>query len=67
MEIEWKKIASMEYGKIIFHSIPYHALLATKIVSVLPMQTLVHLPAVLWSRTFENSPMRKKKLNSKNL
>ena len=22
MEMEWKKIASMEYGKIIFHSIP---------------------------------------------
>ena len=27
MEMEWKKIASMEYGKIVFHSIPYHALL----------------------------------------
>ena len=26
--MEWKKIASMEYGKIVFHSIPYHALLA---------------------------------------
>ena len=24
---EWKKIASMEYGKFVFHSIPYHALL----------------------------------------
>ena len=24
--MEWKKIASMEYGKIAFHSIPYHAL-----------------------------------------
>ena len=24
--MEWKKIVSMEYGKIIFHSIPYHAL-----------------------------------------
>ena len=22
MEMEWKKIASMEYGKIVFHSIP---------------------------------------------
>ena len=22
MEIEWKKIASMEYGKIVFHSVP---------------------------------------------
>ena len=26
MKMEWKKIASMEYGKIVFHSIPYHAL-----------------------------------------
>ena len=26
MEMEWKKIACMEYGKIVFHSIPYHAL-----------------------------------------
>ena len=24
--MERKKIASMEYGKIVFHSIPYHAL-----------------------------------------
>ena len=24
--MEWKKIARMEYGKIVFHSIPYHAL-----------------------------------------
>ena len=22
MEMEWKKIASMEYGKIVFHSLP---------------------------------------------
>ena len=27
MEMEWKKIASMEYGKIVFHSIPYHVLM----------------------------------------
>ena len=27
---EWKKIASMEYGKIVFHSIQYHALLAVQ-------------------------------------
>ena len=27
--MEWKKIASMEYGKIVFHSIPYHALAIT--------------------------------------
>ena len=26
MEMEWKKIASIEYRKIVFHSIPYHAL-----------------------------------------
>ena len=24
--MEWKKIASMEYGKIVFHSIPHHVL-----------------------------------------
>ena len=26
MEMKRKKIASMEYGKIVFDSIPYHAL-----------------------------------------
>ena len=26
MEMEWKKIACMEYGKIVFHFISYHAL-----------------------------------------
>ena len=26
--MEWKKIASMKYGKIVFHSILYHALSA---------------------------------------
>ena len=30
MEMEWKKIVSMEYGKIVFHSIPYHALIASE-------------------------------------
>ena len=25
--MEWKKITRMEYGKIVFYSIPYHALL----------------------------------------
>ena len=29
MEMEWKKITSMEYGKIVFHSISYLALVAT--------------------------------------
>ena len=29
MEMEWKKIASMEYEKTVFHSIPYHALPGT--------------------------------------
>ena len=23
--MEWKKVVSMEYGKIVFHSISYHA------------------------------------------
>ena len=30
MEMEWKKIASMEYGKIVFPFIPYHALSTIK-------------------------------------
>ena len=30
MEMEWKKIATIEYGKIVFHSIPYHALFPLK-------------------------------------
>ena len=30
--MEWKKIASMEYGKIVFHSIPYHALAVGSII-----------------------------------
>ena len=28
--MEWKKIASMENEKIVFHSIPYHALTVTQ-------------------------------------
>ena len=30
MEMERKKIASMEYGKIIFHFISYHALVVER-------------------------------------
>ena len=26
MEMEWKKMVGMEYGKIVFYSIPYDAL-----------------------------------------
>ena len=26
MEMEWKKIASKEYGKIVFHSISFHTM-----------------------------------------
>ena len=29
MEMEWKRVASMEYGKIVYHAITYHALLMT--------------------------------------
>ena len=29
--MEWKKIASTEYGKIVFHSIPYQALIKAMI------------------------------------
>ena len=31
MEMEWKKIASMEYEKIVFHSIPYHVLTSVNV------------------------------------
>ena len=34
MEMEWKKIASMEYGKIVFYSIPYHALAISTTASI---------------------------------
>ena len=34
--MEWKKISSMEYGKIVFHSIPYHALVLRDITSYNP-------------------------------
>ena len=37
--MEWKKIASMEYGKILFHCIPYHALPVTTSLSC---STLLH-------------------------
>ena len=30
--MEWKKIVGMEYGKIVFHSIPLHALLIEQFV-----------------------------------
>ena len=34
--MEWKKITGMEYGKIVFHSIPYHALIiSTKLLCFL--------------------------------
>ena len=35
MELEWKKISSIEYGKIVFHSIPYHALRYTASCNIL--------------------------------
>ena len=28
--MEWKKIAGMDYGKIIFYSISYHALMSNR-------------------------------------
>ena len=36
LEMEWKKIASMEYGKIVFHSIPYHVLLLGRPTGLFP-------------------------------
>ena len=44
MEMERKKITSVEYGKIVFHSIPYHALT----IQHNPLQnTLVHIVFVI--------------------
>ena len=34
--MEWKKIASMEYGKIVLHSIPYHALIMAPLIFKIP-------------------------------
>ena len=42
MEMEWKKIASMEYGKIIFHSIPYHALASRRNDSAMRSTNSLH-------------------------
>ena len=39
MEMEWKKIASMEYGKIVFHSILYHTLEASFLAQVVEQWT----------------------------
>ena len=47
MEMEWKKIASMEYGKIVFHSIPYHALLSETPVRSYKFQYVTHAPPFL--------------------
>ena len=33
LSMEWKKITGMEYGKIIFHSIPFHIMLCCKVPS----------------------------------
>ena len=38
-----EKIASMEYGKIVFHSIPYHALIIT--INVTTFNCLVNITA----------------------
>ena len=46
--MEWKKIASMEYGKIVFHSIPYHALIVPAVFSYF-FKDLNVLPTVLFT------------------
>ena len=32
--MEWKKLACMEYEKIVFHSIPYHALVTRRMEKI---------------------------------
>ena len=42
--MEWKKVASMEYGKNVLRSIPYHALVKDDLdINVLGEQTLSHV------------------------
>ena len=35
MKMEWKKISSMEYEKIVFNSIPYHALAGCAAIEII--------------------------------
>ena len=49
--MEWKKIASMEYGKIIFHSTSYHALHSC-IHCFFPWKTIVQISKPANNRTF---------------
>ena len=60
MEMKWKKIASMEYGKIVFHSIPYHAMSTTintlnavvKFFSSIKLDTFAKSPDIACDVTF---------------
>ena len=58
MEMEWKKIASMEYGKIVFHSIPYHALVWFDQLEIWaldrPLQRRTRYCLTNWRRTRAN-------------
>ena len=45
-EMEWKKMASMEYGKIGFQSIPYHALVEKCIKEMKCLSKLVNLKRI---------------------
>ena len=47
MEKEWKKIPSTEYGKIVFHSIPYHALPVTSLMNGLRSTSLPYITTEL--------------------
>ena len=48
--MEWKKIASMEYGKIVFHSIPYHWITQTQRTQILEIDKWINFPTRLFPR-----------------
>ena len=52
--MEWKKIASMEHGKIVLHSIPYHALLAVMLSFVRLFFSLTNQNIMLSSSQGQN-------------
>ena len=38
IEMEWKKIASMEYGKIVFHTMPWRTFRARRHFEIKPIE-----------------------------
>ena len=64
--MEWKKISGMEYGKIVFHSIPNHALLLTAsfrillIVNLLKQSSMIYKSKIRAKYNYKNHSKRLK-------